>query len=272
MSNTSNPEYTLFLWVKGAYPRRIVYQLLCSGLVASVADLNAGKVDHPNFHLNVITLTLEDGSPVMRAADPNDPTPVGKSSPALRIRNTDTGSEEWIHESGSIAMFLAEQFPAKNPVVSSDPVKRAQALDSVQLNNLACQNLGTYISHALPAQITTYWSKLSEEDRSKGAGLNAKLHIANQQAKLQDWAAASLEKGGWLTPGIEGPGVVDCTVAGVLRYFWLGYEVDMLEDERLGPLRDWWKRFKSLPWWEELEETGEVHPSFLRFPKDLREW
>ena len=65
--------------------------------------------------------------------------------------------------------------------------------------------------------------------------------------------------------------MVDFGLAGNIRYLELGYDLEMLEDERLGNLREWWTRFKRLGWWHELEEMGEVHPPCLTPPKGFRE-
>lgn len=262
----SEPQHTLFLWLRGAFPRRIAYQLLHKGIVASPSDMLAGRTVLLDFTINIASITLSsDGTPSMTDADPSDPKPQGKSSPCLRIRQD--GSERWINESTAIALYIEDAFPDFRAAVGKDVVSRAQALDMLTLTNLLGHDFGYYLRHAAP--VTEFWSGLANADRSHAAARNALAGMVKGLAKLQDWAV--LDETGWMTPGVEGPGVVDFGLAGNMRYLELAYEFDVFEDERLGKLREWKGRFKGLGWWEELEEVGDVHPSALRYPKDIRE-
>lgn len=266
----SEAQHTLFIWLRGAFPRRIAYQLLQKGLCRSVADLHAGKTAVPNLKVNITTINFHaSGNVTMDEADKSDPKPEGKSSPALRIRGAD-GKEEWIHESISIAMYLEEAFPDFKPLVGGDLVQKMQAVDAIALTNLLGHDFGYYLRHAAP--ITSFWSHLPDSDRSLGAAKNAKFGYNRNLVKLQEWSTHLLDTTGFMTPGVDGPGVVDFALAGNMRYFYLGYEFESLEDERLGKLREWWTRFKAAcEWWHELEEGDDVHPPQLRYPKEVRE-
>lgn len=266
----SETQYTLFLWTRGAFPRRIAYQLLQKGICQSVADLHAGKTVLPNFNINVTTINFHaSGEVTMDEADKNDPKPEGKSSPSLRIRQKD-GKETWLCESITIALYLDEAFSDFKSTISTDILERMQAIDMITLTNLLGMEFGYYLRHAAP--ITSFWSHLPDDDRSLPAAKNALGGFNRSLVKLQDWVTPSLDSTGFMTPGVEGPGVVDFALAGNMRYLELGYEFDSLEDERLGRLREWWVRFKGeCGWWDALEEVEDVHPPQLRYAKEVRE-
>lgn len=266
----SESQHTLFIWTRGAFPRRIAYQLLQKGICNTVEDLHAGKTVLPNFKINVTTLNFHpDGQATMDEADMSDPKPAGKASPALRIRDKD-GKESWVHESISIALYIEEVFPDFKKLMADDMVQKLQAVDRITLINLLSMEFGYYLRHAAP--VTSFWSHLPDEDRSLGAAKNALFNMNRSLVKLQDWCEPTLESTGFMTPGVEGPGVVDFALAGNMRYIWLGYEFDSLEDERLGKLRGWWVRFKAAcEWWDGFEEVEDVHPPQLRFAKEVRE-
>ncbi|KAG9251175.1 uncharacterized protein F5Z01DRAFT_677170 [Emericellopsis atlantica] len=266
LPSTSMPEYTLLIWARGAFPRRIVYQLLQKGLVTSPAALLAGETTHPNLTLNIQTMTITNGAFSDTQSNPSDPKPADKSTPCLRVRDGDT--ESWIHESASIMMFVEDTFEGPN-LASRNPLTRAQTWDLLGQINLAMVDSMYYMRHATP--VTQFWSGIDPNERSHPAARNARDTFHRGLVKLQTWAEPSLKSSGWLTPGVDGPGVVDFAVAGPARYQWLGYELDSFEDERLGLLREWWAHFKTLSWWEEFEECKDNHPEGFSFPKEVRE-
>lgn len=205
----------------------------------------------------------------MDEADKSDPKPAGKSSPALRIRDKDR-KESWIHESTSIALYLEEAFPEFKGLVAADMLQRMQAIDMISLTNILSVEFGYYLRHAAP--ITSFWSHLPDEDRSLGAAKNALGSFNRNLVKLQDWCTPTLDSTGFMTPGVESPGIVDFALAGNVRYFELGYEFDSFEDGRLGKLKEWWVKFKgACEWWDALEEVEDVHPPQLRYAKEARE-
>lgn len=273
MGSITSPQqlqHTLFAWVRGAFPRRIAYQLLAKGIVASPADLIASKTQTDSFRINVATFQVVDGVPMGVDADPLDPMPKGKSTPSLRITDIKTGEETWIHESTAIALYVEDLFADMKPLISRNPVQRAVTVDMMTLINLLLHDSGYYLRHA--AATAAMWSHLANEDRSSAAALNGLAHMNRSLEKLQKWAEPQLLSTGWLTPGVEGhPGVVDMCLAGPLRYLWLAYEFDLLEGENLGLLREWWARFKMEGWWDELEEREGVHPPELTFGKASRD-
>ena len=266
----SDAQHTLFLWIRGAFPRRIAYQLLQKGICSSVADLHAGKTIAPSFRINPSVFNLKpSGDMSMDELDGSDPKPAGKSSPALRVRDKD-GRETWLCESITIALYIEELFPSYKSLVSGSVLGMMRAVDMITLINLLGVDFGYYLRHAAP--ITSFWSHLADEDRSLGAARNALFGFNRSLVKLQDWCAPVLAETGFLTPDVEGPGVVDFALAGNMRYLELGYEFNSLEDERLDKLREWWVRFKKeCWWWAELEEVDDVHPPQLRFAKEVRE-
>lgn len=256
-----NLQLKLFLWPRGLFPRRIAYQLLMQELVESPKALLSGKAAVPNISLNISTL----GPSGFEDSDPTDPKPAGYSSPCLRVTDTTTGKVQWIRESSAISYFLAEAFPSRLPLQGESLVDRAAAADMVYLINLMAHDSSYYVRHASAA--ASSWSGVQNEDRSLPAALDAKTSMLRSLQKLQSWSLESLQTTGWLTPGIQHPGLVDVSLAAILRYLGLVYELDFLEDDTFEPLRGWWAKFKTVPWWHKLEEEGEVHPPSLRYGK-----
>lgn len=264
-SITADSKLTLFLWLEGFFPKQIVYFLLLKGLVDSPSQLYVGKTNDPRLSIKVLCF---NGSAIVDV-DPSDPKPAGKSTPCLRITDP-TGKNElrWVHESSSIRLLLEELYPEKTPMIGPTPLERALMNDihSTILQSITDSNY--YIKNA--AAVTTSWSGMRDEDRSLAVARYAKENHVRALLKAQEWAAESLEKGGWLTPGLDHPGLVDAALAGGARYMELSYSFDLFEDERLGLLKEWYARFKQVSWWSELEESGR-HPKELSYPSSCRE-
>ncbi|KAJ4174722.1 hypothetical protein NW754_005143 [Fusarium falciforme] len=245
-SITADSNLTLFLWLEGFFPKQIVYFLLLKGLANSPSQLYEGKTNDPRLSIKVLRF---NGSAVVDV-DPSDLKPASKSSPCLRITDP-TGKNEprWIHE-------------------TPRPLERALMNDihSTILQSITDSNY--YIKNA--AAVTTSWSGIRDEDRSLALARHAKENHVRALLKAQEWAAESLEKGGWLTPGLDHPGLVDAALAGGARYMELSYSLDVFEDERLGLLKEWYARFKQVSWWPELEESGR-HPKELSYPSSCRD-
>ncbi|RFN44228.1 hypothetical protein FIE12Z_11554 [Fusarium flagelliforme] len=258
-------ELTLFLWLEGFFPKQVVYYLLIKGLADSPAQLYEGKTNDPRLRVNVLAFNgtkIED-------TNSDDPKPVGKSTPCLRVVDT-TGKmlPRWVHESTSIRGFLEEMYPEKPSMISPTPFERALTSDIYSTILQAFNDCNHYIKNA--ASVTTIWSGLKDEDRSLAVAGHAKSGMVRSLLKTQEWAAESLEAGGWLTQGLGHPGLADVALAGGIRYMELSYSLEMLEDERLELLRGWYARFQQLAWWKDLEETGR-HPKALAYASDCRE-
>ena len=256
---------TLFLWLEGFFPKQVVYYLLIKGLADSPAQLYEGKTNDPRLRVNVLAFNgtkIED-------TNPDDPKPVGKSTPCLRIVDT-TGKipPRWVHESSSIRSFLEEVYPDKPPMISPTPFERALTSDIYSTVLQAFNDCNHYIKNA--ASVTTIWSGLKDEDRSLAVARHARSGMVRSLLKTQEWAAESLEAGGWLTQGLGHPGSADVALAGGVRYMELSYSLQILEDERLSLLRSWYARFQQLSWWKELEEARR-HPKALVYPSNCRE-
>ncbi|CAJ2508997.1 Uu.00g140230.m01.CDS01 [Anthostomella pinea] len=112
---------------------------------------------------------------------------------------------------------------------------------------------------------------LRDGERSHAAALYAYAAMVKGLSKVQLWAADSLRLTGWLTPGIEGPGLADVSLAAGRRYLKLGYGWDCFEKEELRPLAEWYERFKSLDWWVALEEREGVHLREMMLGKGSQE-
>ncbi|CAI0643223.1 unnamed protein product [Colletotrichum noveboracense] len=258
-------KYTLFLWPKGFYPRRIVYYLLLKGL-ATPDGIMKGQSTSMSLKINIINYNSETNR--LEPTDADDLKPADKSTPCLRIFDADKGTTRWIHESTIIPAYLEDAYPDFPPLQSRDIVDRAILGDIMAGINAAQDDFSYYLGHASP--VACKYMGLDAADRSLKAALNAKAQIHKCLLKVQTWASGSLETTGWLTPGIDTPGLADVCLAGWLRYIWLSYEYDVIEAEGMDALRDWWVRFRKLRWWAEVEETGESHPESLRFGKESR--
>lgn len=259
-------QHTLHLWPRGLYPRRVVYYLLIKGL-AKPSDLLQGRTTVPTLSINIINYNKETQR--LESVDVDDPRPAGKSTPCMRVVDSDTGRTCWIHESTAIPAYLEDAYSDLPPLQSQSIVERAIMGDIILAINAAQDDFSYYLRHASP--VAAKHMALDDADRSRTSALNAKAHMNRCLSKVQKWAEESLGQSGWLTPGIETPGLADVCLAGWLRYIELAYELNVLEGDGLDALRSWWARFKTLPWWEEMEETGEIHPEDLRFGKENRE-
>ncbi|KAM0425062.1 hypothetical protein ACHAPT_009621 [Fusarium lateritium] len=264
-SITVESELTLFLWLEGFFPKQITYFLLLKGLVDSPSQLFEGKTNDPRLNIKVLRF---NGTAVVDV-DPADLKPAGKSSPCLRIVDpTGKNSPRWVHESSSIRFLLEELYPEKAPMISATPLDRALMNDIHATLLQSFTDANYYIKNA--AAVTTSWSGIREEYRSLAIARHAKQNLVRALLKAQEWAATSLKEEGWLTPGLDHPGLVDVLLAGGARYMELSYSFDLFEDEGLGPLKEWYARFKQVPWWSELEESGR-HPKELSYPSSCRE-
>ncbi|KAI8270170.1 hypothetical protein K4K58_011571 [Colletotrichum sp. SAR11_239] len=226
-----------------------------------------GQSTLTSLKINIINYNSDTNR--LEPADADDPKPADKSTPCLRIFDADKGTTRWIHESTAIPAYLEDAFPDFPPLQSRDIVDRAILGDIMAGINAAQDDFSYYLRHASP--VACKYMGLDAADRSLKAALNAKAQMHKCLLKVQTWASGSLETTGWLTPGVDTPGLADVCLAGWLRYIWLSYEFDVIEAEGMDALRDWWVRFRKLRWWAEVEETEESHPESLRFGKESRE-
>ncbi|KAI0404768.1 hypothetical protein F4802DRAFT_566269 [Xylaria palmicola] len=265
MANKEN--LTLFLWLQGLFPRRLNYYLLIKGLVSSPEDLLNGKTTDPNLSIVRLTFDMPSGGWI---SDPeSDPLPpsISTSSPCLRVRDPETGAEHWVRESSSILEYLEEVYSDKGP-----SLKPRGLLDSAATHDLVGQinasgAEGTsYLRHVSP-QFAAF-SGLREEERSPAAARVGYQNSVKALLRVQDWSGKSLATTGWLTPGVDGPGLVGVNLAAIRRYVDLVYGGNMFEPEELKPLEEWYRRFQKLSWWSALEERPNVHPPELKFTID----
>ncbi|KAI8626236.1 hypothetical protein F5Y19DRAFT_230273 [Xylariaceae sp. FL1651] len=261
-------QLTLFLWLEGMFPRRVSYWLFLKGLVSSPADLLDGKTSDPN--LSIVRLAINMSAGGWTSNPENDPLPTSNSTPSLRIRDTERGSERWVRESSSIVAYLEEVYADRGPALkSNDLLDIALTNDLIGIVNLSFLEGGMHLRHASP-QLAAF-SGIKDEDRSRPAARNGYSAMVKGLVKLQSWAKESLDTTGWLTPGTDGPGLVDVNLASGRRYLELGYKWNIFESEELKPLAEWYERFQKLPWWNALEERPNVHPKELQFEREVFE-
>jgi hypothetical protein len=251
--------------VTSPFSKQIAYYLIEKGLVTSVTQLYDGKTNDPRLIIKIIA--FENGG--LRDKDPNDPKPAGKSAPCLRITSpTGDNSVQWIHESSAIRLFLEALYTDKPAMISHDLLDIAKTNDIMGALQVASDDANYYIKNA--ASVTTFWSGLRDEERSLPVAKIAKQAMTRALKRVQKWASGSIGESGWLTPGLKRPGIVDVTLAGWARYMELSYAMDLFEGSELQELASWYAQFKTLPWWDELEESGR-HPKELTYASDCRE-
>lgn len=266
MSLAPTSELTLFLWLEGFFPKQIVYYLLINGLASSPAQIYEGKTNDARLIINIIQLTDKG----FESTKPNDPKPAGKSMPCLRIVDPNSADQSplWVEESSAILNFLEEIYGAKASMASTTMLDRAKMQDIRAPIVQSFTHSNYYITHA--AAVTGSWSGIKNDDRNLTVAKKAKRDLTSSLLLAQKRAEASLQSHGWLTPGLAHPGLNDVVLASAVRYMELSYGFELLEDEQLGLLRDWYKHFKQAEWWDEVEEQGR-HPEQLRHPASCRE-
>ncbi|KAI0487086.1 hypothetical protein F4859DRAFT_527198 [Xylaria cf. heliscus] len=267
---TKNQQFTLFLWLQGMFPRRVNYWLLTKGLVSSTEDLLEGKTTDPN--LSIVRLTL-DLTTFGWISDPeNEPLPpsISTTSPCLRIRDTETGAERWVRESSSIIEYLEGVYADRGPALKPKDILDITAMNDLvgQINLALAESMGS-LRHASP-QFATF-STLKQEERSRPAARVSYHSTMRGLLKVQDWARDPLATTGWLTPGTDGPGLVDVNLAAARRYVELTYGWNIFEKEELKPLEEWYGRFQKLAWWNGFEGRPNIHPPEFKFNIDRYE-
>ncbi|KAI0968418.1 hypothetical protein F4678DRAFT_199496 [Xylaria arbuscula] len=265
----TNDQLTLFLWPQGLYPRRVGYWLLIKGLVSSPKDLLNGSTMDPNLSIVLQSPYITATSIEWNYNPENDPLPknISTTTPCLRVQDTNTGNQHWVRESSSILAYLEKVYADRTPSLQSRKLLDIAATnDLVGQINLSIVDAITYVRHASP-QLAAF-SGLEEEERSRAAARVGYLNMVRGLVKVTKWAEDSLKTTGWLTPGTNGPGLVDVSLAAARRYLELTYGWNIFEKEELRPLAEWYERFRKLSWWDALEERANIHPPELRFTHD----
>ncbi|KAM0185586.1 hypothetical protein ACHAPI_012091 [Fusarium lateritium] len=261
---TSHYQHTLFLCIEGFFPKQIAYYLLSKGLCSSVEQLYEGKTNESN--LKVVRVTFTDEGFV--SEDPENPLPKGTTGSALRIDNAENGKTIWIREPWSMISYLEEVFPSNDTnkyrqMWAADPVERAISRDIICYVYSSIELGSVWLSNSAP--FTWTYRKIPEEERSIGVGRRARREFEGLFKKLQNVAAENLAKTGWLSPAADGgPGLADCILSSIVRHTELAWSEFILEDEPLEDLREWYEKFQTLWFWDELEEKD-------RFPDVLRQ-
>jgi glutathione S-transferase len=265
---SATQHHTIWLWLDGVFPRRISYYLLQKGLVSSPADLRAGVSTKSDLSIVPISLTPSFEGFKWHSSDPSNPCPQGVSNPCMRTLDIATGKSTLIHESTSIMLYLEELYPDL-PLRSDSPLGRARMMDMIGVFNLVTNHTSYFLRNTVPELGMV--QGLQPEFQTRGAALNAKDDEIKGMVKLQGWAQENgLQTTGWLTPGMAGPGLVDLVLAASVKFIKLVYGIDILGDKSLGPLAEWYSRFKGLSWWAELEERGDEVPDILTFGRESR--
>jgi len=264
-----NYELTLWLWVEGMFPRRIAYFLLAKGLVTSPTDMLAKKTTDSALKIVLMKPNIPGSGQAWAFNPTEEALAPDVSSPCLRIVDPVRG-QRWVRESSAILCYLEDFYSNYGPSLQPRSlVERAEMNDRMFAINEGFIHGLVYIKHAIPQ--TAFWSGLKNQERSHTAARNGRASMVKVFSKMQMWAKKELETKGWLTPGVDGPGLVDFNLAALCRYTELSYGWDLLDDEALRPLAKWYKRFQKLPWWAELEAREGAIPRELVFGKECRE-
>ncbi|KAF9773249.1 hypothetical protein IL306_008981 [Fusarium sp. DS 682] len=259
----SQYNHVLFLWIEGYFPKRIAYYLLSKGLCSSVEQLYDGKTNEANLKVVRITFTGEG----FVSEDPDEPLPAGTKVPALRLDDTQSDKSVWINETWSIINYLEEVFPGNETnnyrqMWAVNPIDRAIAQDALGYIALATDEGRIWLVNCAP-YMAAFWN-IPDSERSIAVGRRARRGFETHFKALQNVAADNLSATGWLTPAADGgPGMADVMMAATVRHTELSWSEFILEDEELGRLREWYEKFKTVWFWDELEETG-------RFPENAK--
>ncbi|KAF4442450.1 hypothetical protein F53441_11736 [Fusarium austroafricanum] len=259
----SQYKHTLFLWIEGYFPKRIAYYLLSKGLCSSVEQLYEGKTNEPNLKVIPISFTGQG----FVSENPEEPLPAGIKVPAMRLDDAQGDKPIWIYETWSIINYLEEVFPGTESngyrqMWPTNPVDRAITQDALGSIALATDNGRIWLTNCAP-YMAAFWNILDSE-RSLPVGRRARRDFESDFKTLQNVSADNLTRTGWLTPAADGgPGMADVMLGATVRHTELSWSEFILEDEVLGGLREWYGKFKTVWFWDELEETG-------RFPENAR--
>ncbi|KAJ3540776.1 hypothetical protein NM208_g4910 [Fusarium decemcellulare] len=256
---TESLQYTLWLWTEGAFARRVMYQLLIKGLVTSPSHLLRGETAVPNVKIVPVKLELGMG---WVYPDGSERPPEAVSNPCMRVTNHDTGTSDFIYESTSIILLLEEKF-SEHSMQPASGIARARMMDMLGKINLIAIDTNYFLRNTVPEHGAAMG--VDREHQSRLVALNARSCELKGLLKIQEWAKENglTETDGWLTPGIDGPGLVDVTLVSNHRFVELNYGIDMLKDERLKTLAAWYGRFQRLPWWQGFEEREGIVPGVL---------
>ncbi|KAF4470797.1 hypothetical protein FALBO_2293 [Fusarium albosuccineum] len=256
---TESFQYTLWLWTEGAFARRVMYQLLIKGLVASPSHLLRGETTSPSLRVVPVELKLGMG---WAYPDGSERPPEAASNPCMKVTNHDTGTFAFIYESTSIILLLETIF-SRHPMQPPQGIARARMMDMLGKINLIAIDTNYFLRNTVPEHGATMG--VDRGHQSRFVALNARSCELKGLLKIQEWAKENglTETHGWLTPGIDGPGLVDVTLVSNHRFVELNYGIDMLEDDRLNTLAGWYDRFQCLQWWGDFEEREGVVPEVL---------
>ncbi|KAH8173415.1 hypothetical protein LIA77_07670 [Sarocladium implicatum] len=263
----SQQQLTLWLWMEGAFPRRIVYFLLMKKLTPTVSSLLSGSSTDPN--LKIVPLNRAMPPLVWETVRAEDPAPPENArSPCLRITDPATGSERFIYESTSILLYLEELYP-ENSLQPSDPVDRAKVTDFLTQINLVATDTNYKLRNTIPEH--GMMMGLMPENQRQETADNAAAQETKGFKQLLNWAQQeTFQKTGWLTPGMDGPGLVDLTLVADVRFVELAYGIETFRGEELEPLRRWYEKFQTLDWWPAFEEREGSLPAIMSFGKTSR--
>jgi glutathione S-transferase len=256
--------HTLWLWTEGAFARRVMYQLLIKGLVASPEALLRGETTEKSLRINPAILEAGVG---WVYGDPTDLPPPGSTNPCLRTADAKTGVSKYVYESTSIILYLETLFPAV-PMQPDTAIEWAHMMDLLGKINLVAMDTNYFLRNTIPE----HGAVMGVTEPSRAAALNARANETSGLVKFQQWALDNglQENDGWLTPCVNRPGLVDVTLASNHRFVELMYNIDMLAGEALRPLSAWYARLKLQPWWDGLENRDGLVPTVLANGKTSR--
>lgn len=186
----------------------------------------------------------------------------------MRITKPVTGASRFLYESTSILLYLEGLFP-EPAMQPKDVVERGRMLDMLGHINLVGVDTNYKLRNTIPEH--GMMMGLMPENQSRVAAENAEAQEKKGVIKLQAWAREyGCFETGWLTPGMKIPGLVDVALVPTFRFVELVWGIDILQDEELKLLADWYARFTTLSFWADYEERDGILPSLLEFGKASR--
>lgn len=263
---SSQKQHTVWLWTEGVFARRIIYFLLMKKLAPKVSSILNGCSISPT-----LTIVPVQPGPALswQPVNAGDPTPPKHASnPCLRITDLATKEERHIYESTSILLYLEELYP-EHPLQPRELVDRAKMMDFLGQINLVAIDTNYKLRNTIPEHGMAMG--LMPESQRKETAVNAEAQEKKGYEKLLSWAhEESFRTTGWLTPGMDTPGLVDIALAPNVRFVDLVYGIKTFDGEKLRGLQDWYEKFQSLEWWQDFEERDGILPGMLSFGKTSR--
>ncbi|KAF2003989.1 hypothetical protein P154DRAFT_519583 [Amniculicola lignicola CBS 123094] len=247
----ASPKITIWLWMIGLFPRRIIYYLVAKKL----------KPTHLSTHqITLVPVTWGPGGTLV-SLDQSLPTPpTGISVPHMVIQKP--GAPDFhVSESGAIMEYLEELFGNETEgelaeLKGHTPEQRARTGDVISLVNDFIQCIGVHLVNSHPASLP--WSGISREEWSTATADFAQKRIKRFLERLEDWVKDDIVTKGCKSLSGEGIEVSlgDIVLMAQVEYARDLYGTEVLKDCEV--LAKWWERANKEKWCVKMEDLQKM--------------